>query len=417
MQEEARRRRERYAAELAAQIAADQAARRTAWQSAQRRPGPGLGSRLPTPERSSERRAWPGRRRYDAAPDAGASSAAREGTGAAGAATGAGDPWAGGQQAGSRSREATAMESAERAQAHAELGRGGWGSGQVVEPMRPEQALPNGPSELQHAGQAAAAPALQHGAHRSGLLHASSDGDLRARYAAAGGLDAVATQPPLYPSRQGYGPQAPMERSSQHAGYPAGHRRSQPGQLQGREQGFDDQQALPVSAARPHQATRLDGLPDHAEQQRMLPGHAVHSDGPLHTWALNGPPPQAAQPGNMAQQGARPGALPGHAARPVRTPMYRRRSSVRMAQAGLEPGNGALAASGQQAARLRQQAAYRYALGGACEHCLIQISTESALSRQAPSPLLQHLYSKPLLVKARVPTKTLPAQASITRYN
>lgn len=336
MQEEARRRRERYAAELAAQIAADQAARHTAWQSAQRGPGPG--SRLPTPERGSERRAWPGGRRHDAAPGLGASGGARQATGAARAAGGAGDRWADGQLAG-RSRETIFREHAERAQAHAEAGTG------------------------------PAAPGLLHVAELSGLLQASSDRGLSGAHTTTGEPRPAVAQIPLYPSFQEYGSQAPMQGNGHHAGYPAGSRQPQPAHLLERMQYPSAQQSLPSPAALTHglptQAMRPGGLLGDAVRQDVLPGQAPQVLTML---------PDQARPYAPSGQAAQPGVLPIHGARPVRTPMYRRRSSVRMAQAGLEPGSGALAASGQQAARLRQQAAYRYMLAVDCECCFTLMS-------------------------------------------
>lgn len=195
MQDEARRRRERYAAELAAQIAADQAARRAAWQSAQRGPGPGF--RLPTPERGSERRAWPGGRRYDAAPRPGASSGARQASGAARAAGGAGERWADGQLAG-RSRYTVIKEHAERAQAHAEAGM-------------------------------LAAPGLQHGADGSGLLQASGDRGLSAAHIATGEPRPAVAHLPLYSSFQEYGPQGAMQGSGHDAAYLAGSQQTEAG--------------------------------------------------------------------------------------------------------------------------------------------------------------------------------------------
>ena len=242
------------------------------------------------------------------------------------------------------------------AQAHAELGPATWGHGRLVEPI-PEQALPGGPSGLRQGGQAAAAE-LQHGTESAGLLRGSSDRDPYAAHTATSELGAAAMQLPLYPNPQQYRPQAPVERSSQRAGYPAGPRHPQSAHWQERQQGSNAHQAPhSPSAAQPHrlpnQAVRLSGPPGHMDRQDFVPGQGIK---------LDMLPGQAAQPGDLLSQAARPGARPGHAARTARTPMYRRRSSVRMAQAGYEPGNGPLAASEQQAARLRQQAAYRYSL-------------------------------------------------------
>ena len=356
MQEEARRRRERYAAELAAQIAADQAARRTAWQSAQRGPGPG-----PTPKRGSERRAWPGGRRYDAASGLGASGGARQATGAARAAGGAGDRWADGQLAG-RSRETMFKEHAQRAQPHAEAGA--W----------------------------LAAAGLQQGAERSGLLQASSDRGLSAALTATGKPRPAAAQLPLYPGFQESHPQGAVQGSGQHAGYPAASRQLQPAHVQERMQQPSAQQALPSSAwthGLPTQAARPSGLAGDAVRQHVLSGQAPQLTVlPNQAWPY-APPGQAAQPGDVSMHGAQPSVQPSHAARPVRTPMYRRRSSVRMAQAGLEPGSGALAASGQQAARLRQ-AAYRY-MPGMTVHAYHSHKYFAGMQTAEPTTLL-HVY-------------------------
>ena len=353
MQDEARRRRDRYAAELAAQIAADQAARRAAWQITQRRPAPG--SRLPTPERGSERRAWPGGRRYDAAPRPGASGGARQAPGAARADGRAGDQWADGQLA-DRCRETILKEHAKRVQAHAEAGM-------------------------------SAAPVLKHGAERSGLLQASSDQRFSGAPAITGEPWPALVQLPLYPSFQEIGPQGALQGSGQHAGYPAGPRQPQPAHLQERLQHPSAQRALSTSAwtqELPTQAARPNRLPGNAVPQDVLLGLGPQLDTVPDRARPYAPSGQAAQPGDVFMHGARPGEQPGHAARPVRTPMHRRRSSVRMAQAGLEPGSGALAASGQQAARLRQQAAYRCMLVDQCACCIALTSIVHACIEGMP---------------------------------